>query len=86
MGDHIAVTTAPGRRRELVVEKDRRAASPEDGGQRRSTSDVTPPPSEAEQQLREILRRAGPVARVPARRRARTDGRGGFDAGLKSRI
>ncbi len=67
-GDTLAITRHAGRRRVLTVSKlvDTHIAKAEAS---QLYEDVTPPPTPAEQELRDLLRRAGP-RRAEARPRA----------------
>lgn len=60
VGDRIAITLGPGRRREVIVDQLADQHLPKTEA-RTLYRDVTPPPSEAERELRDILRRAGPT-------------------------
>lgn len=83
VGDHIAITIGAGHRREVVIEAIAEQHLPKQEA-KTLYRDVTPPPTAAEQELREMLRRAGPIpgARggAPDRRERR------LRRGLKSRI
>ena len=83
VGDQVAITIGAGHRRELIVEAvaEQHLPKPEAKALYR---DVTPPPTEAEQELRDMLRRAGPI---PGSRDGAPDRRARrLRRGLKSRI
>ena len=60
VGDRIVVTTPNGQRRQLIVMAMAERHVPK-AQARELYDDVTPPPSPEEAELRELLRRAGPV-------------------------
>ena len=59
-GDRIEITGAQGRRRELVVKAVEARHVPK-AAARELYEDVTPPPTPEELELRDLLRRAGPL-------------------------
>ena len=59
-GDRIEITGAHGRRRELVVKEVELRHVPKSAA-RTLYEDVTPPPTPEELELRDLLRRAGPL-------------------------
>ena len=59
-GDRITITAADGRRRELIVRSVEPRHVPKSAA-RALYEDVTPPPTPEELELRDMLRRAGPL-------------------------
>ena len=59
-GDQIAITSPSGRKRQLIVTTLMEQHTSKSDA-RASYDDITPPPSQAEIELRDLLRRAGPT-------------------------
>ena len=75
-GDRVTITTPSGRLRQLLVKAlaDRHLLKVE---ARTLYDDITPPPTPEEAELRDLLRRASPVAGARARGGRRNDASGG---------
>lgn len=74
IGDTLEITMTGGRKKQLSITGLTDTHLPK-AQARELYDDVTPPPTAEEQELRDMLRRAGPVPGSPARRRAAPDQR-----------
>ncbi len=72
IGDKLEITMSGGRKKHLSVTGLAGTHLPK-AQARELYDDVTPPPTAEEQELRDLLRRAGPVPGSPMRRRAAPD-------------